>query len=44
MMVLDEADFMLTNEVTSRVFDRAFNVFQKAKRMYKYYSLVQLLM
>ena len=31
MMVLDEADFMLTNEVTSRVFDRAFKLFQKTK-------------
>ena len=31
MMVLDEADFMLTNEVTSRVFDRAFKLFQKAQ-------------
>ena len=31
MMVLDEADFMLTNEVTSRVFDRTFKLFQKTK-------------
>ena len=31
MMVLDEADYMLTNEVTSRVFDRAFKLFQKTK-------------
>ena len=31
MMVLDEADFMLTNEVTSRVFDRAFKLFRKTK-------------
>ena len=31
MTVLDEADFMLTNEVTSRVFDRAFKLFQKTK-------------
>ena len=30
LMVLDEADYMLTNEVTSKVFDRAFKVFQKA--------------
>lgn len=32
IMVLDEADFMLTNEVTSRVFDRAFKLFQKTKK------------
>ena len=31
MMVLDEADFMLKNEVTSRVFDRAFKLFQKTQ-------------
>ena len=31
MMVLDEADFMLTNEVTSKVFDRTFKLFQKVQ-------------
>ena len=31
MMVLDEADYMLTNEVTSKVFDRTFKLFQKAQ-------------
>lgn len=31
MLVLDEADFMLTNEVTSKVCDRSFKLFQKEK-------------
>ena len=31
MLVLDEADYMLTNEVTSKVCEKAFRVFQKKK-------------
>ena len=31
IMVLDEADFMLTNEVTSKIVDRTFNLFKKNK-------------
>ena len=29
MLVLDEADYMLTNEVTSKVCEKAFKVFKK---------------
>ncbi len=31
ILVLDEADFMLTNEVTSKVVDRTFNLFKNNK-------------
>ena len=31
MLVLDEADYMLTNEVTSRVCEKAFKIFAKKK-------------
>ena len=31
LMVLDEADFMLTNDVTSKIVDRTFNLFKKNK-------------
>ena len=31
MLILDEADYMLTNEVTSKVCEKAFNLFQKNK-------------
>jgi len=31
MMVLDEADYMLTNEVTSKVIEKCFKLFQKNK-------------
>ena len=31
MLVLDEADYMLTNEVTSKVCEKAFRIFQKKK-------------
>ena len=29
MLILDEADYMLTNEVTSKVCEKAFILFQK---------------
>ena len=44
MGVLDKADYMLINEVTSRVLAQLLSYFKKRKRKYKYYFLVQLLM